>query len=133
MGDGPDVQAETPTTVAAFIARSAQYAADSLRYWEPRRVVYNMALFAVVLGHMIAGRPGSPSRLTTNLLLVFFFMAVLANVCYCAAYIVDLFVQFSGLREFRTKGRTLVFVVGTAFAMVIAHFFVMGVLGTTGI
>jgi hypothetical protein len=56
-----------------------------------------------------------------------FFFAVLANVCYCVVYVVDLFVQFSGLRE--ARGRVVVLVVGTAFAAVIAHFFCMGILG----
>jgi hypothetical protein len=39
-----------------------------------------------------------------NVLLGLFFLAVLANVCYCAVYVVDFFVQFSGLREAWAKG-----------------------------
>ena len=64
-----------------------------------------------------------------NILLGFFFLAVLANVCYCAVYVVDLFVQFSGLREFWAKGRVAVLIIGTAFAAVIAHFFSTNILG----
>ncbi len=64
-----------------------------------------------------------------NVLLGLFFLAVLANVCYCAVYVVDLFVQFSGLREFWAKGRVAVMIIGTAFAAVIAHFFLTNILG----
>jgi hypothetical protein len=44
-------------------------------------------------------------------------------------YVVDLFVQFSGLREFWAKGRVAVLIVGTAFAAVIAHFLSTNILG----
>ena len=62
-----------------------------------------------------------------NELLTRAFLAVLANVCYCAVYIVDLFVQFSGLHGAWTKGRIAILTVGTAFAAVIAHFFAMNI------
>jgi hypothetical protein len=52
-----------------------------------------------------------------------FFLAVLANVCYCSVYAVDLFVRFSGLEEAWEKARVVVLIVGTAFAAVITHFF----------
>jgi len=63
-----------------------------------------------------------------NVLLGFFFLGVLANVCYCAVYVVDLFVQFSGLRDAWGKWRVAVLSVGTAFAGVIAHFFCTNIL-----
>ncbi len=124
-----DAQANAPVTVAGFITRAAGYVADALRYWEPRRVIYNVSLAIVVLGHLVVGWPESRDRLSMNILLGFFFLAVLANVCYCAVYVVDLFVQFSGLREFWAKGRVAVLIIGTAFAAVIAHFFSTNILG----
>jgi hypothetical protein len=114
---------QAPATVAGFISRAAGHVADALRYWEPRRIIYNVALALVVAGHVIAGWPGSRAALSTNVLLGLFFLAVLANICYCGVYVIDLFVQFSGLRSFWVKGRVMVLVVGTAFAAVIAHFF----------
>jgi hypothetical protein len=116
---------ETP--VGTFISRVSGYTASGLRYWEPRRVIFNIILGLVVAGDFVATRPAAWTKLTFNTILGFFFLAVLANVCYCAAYIVDLFVQFSGLHAAWTKGRTAVLIVGTAFAAVIAHFFAMGI------
>jgi hypothetical protein len=121
--------AEAPATVAGFIGRATAHVADALRYWEPRRVIYNAALAAVVLGDVLAGWPESKARLSVNVLLGFFFLAVLANVCYCAVYVVDFFVQFSGLRDAWVKGRIAVLAVGTTFAAVITHFFVTNILG----
>ena len=118
-----------PATVAGFITRAAGHVADALRYWEPRRIIYNAALAAVVAGHVLAGWPESGDRLSMNVLLGLFFLAVLANVCYCAVYAVDLFVQFSGLRQFWARARVAVLIIGTAFAAVIAHFFSANILG----
>jgi hypothetical protein len=101
-------------------------AADALRHWESRRLVYNAALALVVLGHFMANWPASRSLLRRDALLGFFLLAVLANICYCAVYAVDLFVQFSGVRGVWPKWRWLVLGTGTAFAAVIAHFITMG-------
>jgi hypothetical protein len=114
---------ETP--VAVFISRVSGYVASGLRYWELRRLIYNIALGVVVLGHFVSSWPQSWRNLTFNTILALFFLAVLANVCYCAVYLVDLFVQFSGLHVAWAKGRIAVLIVGTAFGAVIAHFFAM--------
>src|ERR1700719_3843290 len=84
-------------TRASDIPPASGYVADALKYWEPRRVIYNVVLALVVVGHVITGWPDVGKKLSVNLFLGFFFLAVLANVCYCAVYLVDLFVQFSGL------------------------------------
>jgi hypothetical protein len=116
---------ETP--IGTFITRVSGYVANGLRYWEPRRLIFNFALASVVAAHFVAAWPESWTKLTFNTILGFFFLAVLANVCYCAVYIVDLFVQFSGLHGAWTKGRIALLIVGTAFAAVIAHFFAMNI------
>jgi hypothetical protein len=112
-----------------FVGRAGVYVADALKYWEPRRLVYNAVLAAVVLWHAWAGWPDVKSILSLNIFLGLFFFAVLANVCYCAVYLVDLFVQFSGLHDAWTKGRLAVLMVGTAFAAVITHFLISSALG----
>jgi len=107
-----------------FFSRLSTYAANALRYWEPRRLIYNGALFAVVLAHFVLAWPVSRERLTVDLLLGFFILAVLANVAYSAVYAVDLFVQFAGLDAAWRVGRPMLLVIGTAFAAVITHFVV---------
>src|SRR5262245_6636007 len=94
--------------------------ANALRYWEPRRLVYNGVLAVVVVAEFAAAWPGSRAKLSLDLVLGLFLLAVLANIAYCAAYIVDLFVQFSGLDAAWRRGRVALLIVGTAFAAAIA-------------
>jgi hypothetical protein len=107
----------------------SELASDALRYWEPRRLLYNLALFAVVLTHFYISWPGSKLFLTKDTFFGLFLLAVLANVAYCASYAVDLFVQFSGQRATWSRWRWCVLAVGTAFAAVITHFVMSGILG----
>jgi hypothetical protein len=64
--------------------------------------------------------------MSLDLLLGAFILAVVANIAYCAVYVPDLFVQFSGLQAAWRRARVVVLIVGTAFAMTITHFVVQG-------
>jgi hypothetical protein len=94
---------------------------DALRYWERRRLLYNALLIAVVLFYFIWGLPGSAAALTLDRLLNLFVLGVLANVAYCAAYVPDMFAQFSSLDVQWRRYRWLVFVAGSSLAAVLAR------------
>ena len=108
--------------------RFGDLATDALRYWEPRRLIYNAALLVVVVVHLSVFWPGSKALVSPDGLLRFFALAVLANIAYCAAYAIDLFLQFSALRARWERWRWAVLAMGTAFGAVIAHFMMMGLL-----
>jgi hypothetical protein len=102
---------------------------SAIRYWEPRRVLYNIVLAAVVGIYFWTGWPDSKHVLTADSILVLFLMAVLANVPYCAAYLVDVFaadLRFSRGVELVALDR---FTIGTAFAAVLTRFFAFGMFG----
>jgi hypothetical protein len=61
-----------------------------------------------------------------NLFLLLFVLAVLANVAYCAAYIVDVLAQASGFREQWLKLRWTIYLLGIAFAAVLTRFWALG-------
>ena len=109
-----------------WFSRLSTYVALALRYWEPRRLIYNGTLAAVVLAHFVLAWPASREKLSVDLLLGFFILAVVANVAYSAVYVVDLFVQFSGLDRPWRVGRPVLLFIGTAFAAIITHFVVQG-------
>ena len=115
-------------TTETFFSRLSRHTASALRYWEPRRLIYNGVLAVVVLAHVVIAWPGSRDKLTFDTMLGMFVLAVLANVAYCAVYAIDLFVQFSGLDAAWRVGRSVVLIVGTAFAAAIAHFILQGTL-----
>jgi hypothetical protein len=56
---------------------------QAIRYWEPRRRLYNGLLLFVVAAVFVLGLPVSRSQLNVNLLLFLFVTAVFANVAYC--------------------------------------------------
>jgi type IV secretory pathway VirB2 component (pilin) len=100
-----------------------EYLSSAIRYWEPRRIVYNAVLGVVVLIHIVIAWPASKASLQTDNLLFLFVLAVLANVAYCAAYVVDIVVQMSGFRESWLRLRWILLLIGLAFAATLAHFF----------
>jgi hypothetical protein len=100
-----------------------EYATDAIRYWEPKRIPYNLSLAAIVILYFSLNLPRSEAFLTLNGLLFLFVLTVLANVAYCAAYVVDIFVQGSGFRQLWLSYRWVLFTVGLAFAIVLARYF----------
>jgi hypothetical protein len=103
-----------------------EYATDAIRFWEPWRIAYNLVLAAIVALCFGIGYPLSKSILSVDFCLVLFLLAVIANIAYCAAYIVDIFAQASGFRDVWQRYRWLLFAIGTTFAAVIARFVAMG-------
>ncbi len=109
-----------------------EMATDSIRYWEPRRFIYNAVLASVVLGYFFSAWPASRSTVTLNGILFLFVLAVLANLCYCAVYAADIFAQFSGFRAFWLRWRWLLLVLGITFAAIITRFFALGFFSHAG-
>jgi hypothetical protein len=64
-------------------------------------------------------------------MLFLFVLTVLANVAYCAAYVVDIFVQGSGFRDAWRSYRWLVLTLGLAFAGVLTRYFCIAMFGAT--
>lgn len=102
------------------------YFTDAISFWEPRRVVYNVVLAAIVIAYFVAGYPASKSILSIDFALGLFLLAVGANIAYCAAYLADVFVQASGFREVWRRMRWVLFVIGTLVAAIITRFMSMG-------
>jgi hypothetical protein len=107
------------------------YLGNALRYWEPRRILYNLLLAAIVIVHFVSGLPSSRTVVQFNFVLLVFVLAVLANVAYCAAYLPDVFAQMSSLRDVWLRYRWALFVVGLAFAAVLTHFWSLAAFGSS--
>ena len=113
-------------TICGYGTRDTPRFIHQCRFWEPRRVIYNLALAVIVVAYFVAAYPASKAVLSIDFALGVFLLAVVANVAYCAAYLVDIFVQISGFREVWQRGRWVLFVIGTTFAAIIARFVAMG-------
>ena len=101
---------------------------EAIRYWEPRRLIYNTVLAMVVVAYIIAGWPQSKAVFALNPVFLLFVLAVLANLCYCAAYLPDIFLQFSGFRSFWLRWRWALLAVGILLAAILTHFFALGLI-----
>jgi hypothetical protein len=98
----------------------------AIRYWEPRRLVYNAVLAAIVLIYFGINYPASKAFLSIDSVLALFLLVVLANVAYCAAYPVDIFVCASSYRDQWRKYRWVIFLIGLLFAAIIPRFLALG-------
>lgn len=115
---------ETPKTLSF-----REILSDALRYWEPRRLIYNGVLTLVVGACFAAGWPASKMALTMNTALTVFILAVLANIAYCAAYLPDLAIQHSFLRDRWLRLRWVLLTIGILFASALAYFFTSSMFG----
>jgi hypothetical protein len=99
---------------------------QAIRYWEPRRILYNALLMVEVAMVFGVNLPASRSHLNVNLVLLLFVLAVLANVAYCACYVVDVVAQLSAFRVVWLRFRWALFLLGVAFAGTLTYFFSSG-------
>jgi len=103
-----------------------EFATDAIKFWEPFRVLYNLVLAAIVVTYFAIGYPLSKGVISVDFCLGLFLLAVIANIAYCAAYVVDIFAQASGFRELWQRYRKLLFIIGTLVAAILTRFVVMG-------
>ena len=99
---------------------------DAIRFWEWARLLYNAVLALIVAGIFFMAWPDSRAALTFDTAQILFVLAVLANGAFCAAYVVDVFAQYSGLRATWLRFRWVLLVVGLLFAAVLTNFIAVG-------
>jgi hypothetical protein len=97
---------------------------NALCYWELRRIPYNLVLTAVVLAWVVMSWPHFRPAVTLQSLLLLSVLAMLANVCYCAAYLVDLPLQYSSFRGRWLRWRAALWVAGMLFATLLANYWI---------
>ncbi len=105
---------------------------DSLRYWEPRRLIYNGVLGIMTIYHAIPAIMKDRGIDWTLTLMWLFILAVLANICYSVAYLPDLLVKMSAYRERWISVRFGLFLVGTLFACCFTWWFASGIFSRYG-
>jgi len=98
---------------------------DAIHYWEPRRIIYNFVLAAVVLAWIVFSWPHFRPALTLSSLLLLAVLALLANACYCASYLVDIPMQGSSLATIWKRRRWGLWLIGTLFAILLANYWIV--------
>lgn len=98
--------------------------AGATRFWEPRRVLYNFLLAAVAVIWLVATWPHFRGTMTLSSFLPVVILAILANVCYSAAYVVDISMQRSAPNVIRDRQRWLLWLLGTGFAILVENYWI---------
>ena len=129
MNASPQSAPSPLTAASGFLWSMGPLAAASLRWWEPRRIVYNLVLAAVAGYELAAAWPRSWERMTIDNWLGLFCLTVVANILYSAAYLPDMLFQFGAGDTGLRLGRRLILVVGTLFAATLTHFVARGLFG----
>ncbi|MBP1700811.1 MAG: hypothetical protein H6Q41_5999 [Deltaproteobacteria bacterium] len=92
------------------------YVTNAISYWEIRRIIYNAALAAIVIGYFVSNLPASLELITPDMIFALFILAVLA----------DIVAQMSAFRELWLRLRWILFLIGLAFASILTRWFTMG-------
>ena len=97
---------------------------DALRFWEPRRILYNAILAAVTISWFAATWPHFRPALQRQYLVPLTGLALIANVLYCAAYLVDIPMQRSSLSVTWKRRRWALWLIGTLFAFLLTNYWI---------
>jgi hypothetical protein len=98
--------------------------ADAIRFWELRRILYNLVLTAFALAWLVVTWPHFRPALKLIPMLQFIVLGLLANVCYCAAYLVDIPMQSSALSTVWRRQRWALWLVGMLFAILLENYWI---------
>jgi hypothetical protein len=109
-----------------------QPVAEALRFWEPRRLAYNGLLTLVALGWLAFTWPHFrpavnlmwvPLGEQHPLLVLLAILALAANMCYTAAYLVDIPLQASFSAPWR-RWRWVLWLAGMLFAVLLENYWI---------
>jgi len=96
-----------------------------LRFWEFRRLPYNLVLFTVCLLWVVVSWPHFRPAFTFASLPPLVTLAFFANLCYSAVYLLEIPFLCSALQRYWPQWRTAIWVLGTLLAVVLANYWIV--------
>jgi hypothetical protein len=99
--------------------------ANAVRFWEPWRLLYNLLLSLVVAAWVITTWPHFRPAMRLQSLLLLVVLGLIANLCYCAAYLIDIPMQQSPFWENWKRRRWALWLVGMLFAILLANYWIV--------
>lgn len=90
---------------------------DAVRFWEPRRAIYNAVLAAFVLAWSIGTWPHFKPGMTWPNFGRVAVLAILANVGYSAAYLVEIAMGTTESGDAWHRGRRIVWIAGLVLSV----------------
>lgn len=96
----------------------------AVRFWERGRVAYNFVLAAAFALWVISTWPHFRGAFTLSSVLSLIVLALLANVCYAFAYLIDVPAQFSSFRAVWFRYRWALWLLGMLVALVLENYWI---------
>jgi hypothetical protein len=97
---------------------------DAVKFWEPRRILYNAVLAAVVLAWVGFTWPHFLPAFKLDSLLLLSVLALIANACYSTAYLVEVPARCSSLAVAWCRWRWVVWSAGMLLAILVANYWI---------
>ena len=97
---------------------------DAAKYWEPRRVLCNLALTAICAVWVVRTWPAFRWAVVAPHLGELVGLALIANLLYSAVYVVDLAIPESPAREAWRRRRWILLLAGILLALLIAQYWI---------
>lgn len=97
---------------------------DAARFWEPQRLWYNVVLVAIVVLWVVFTWPHFRPAMTLAALGKMIVLAILANLCYCAGYAVEGFIQPLVSQVYWRRLRWTVWIAGMLFAILLSNYWI---------
>ena len=97
---------------------------EAVQFWELRRIWYTGALVVVVMLWVVCTWPHFRPALTFVAFGKMLGLGLLANVCYCAAYLTEVFVHAFSSNAARRRLRWAIWILGMLFALLIGNYWI---------
>jgi hypothetical protein len=97
---------------------------DALRYWETRRIAYNLALILLATAWVVLTWPHFQVAFRLDVAPRVVVLLLLANLPYCAAYLVDIPAQHSAAAAQWRRHRWILWLGGTLAALALATYWI---------
>ena len=98
--------------------------AEAARFWEPRRILYNVILTAVTIAWFAHAWPNFREEFTLQGIIPLSVLALIANILYCAAYFIDVPMQLTPFSAVWKRRRWVLWLAGTLLAFVITNYWI---------
>ena len=98
--------------------------ADAARFWEPRRILYNLVLAAATIAWFVHTWPNFREAFTLQGIIPLSVLALIANILYCAAYFIDVPMQLTPFSALWKRRRWILWLAGTLLAFVITNYWI---------
>lgn len=97
---------------------------DAAKFWERGRIWHNLGLTIAVLLWIVFTWPHFRPAMNWVALGKMLVLALLANLCYCAGYVAELFMQPVTPRMLWRRVRVIVWIAGMLFALLLENYWI---------